>query len=177
MNKCSDTSLCSNIAGSYQCKCPIGNYLQNDKRTCTSKCVYLYNIHVQVLLASGDSRFNMGYIVKNWKIKFICVFWYDGDNYRIFENVLNIYHITLFHVLNLKTQACTSCLFPNYTIINIINFYRQKMCVYCTRTVRKVRGQVPICVCTVCFLSVIIKHISYFAYINIVLCIHDFNLF
>jgi hypothetical protein len=86
----------------------------------------------------------MGYIVKNWKIKFICVFWYDGDNYRIFENVLNIYHITLFHVLNLKTQACTSCLFPNYTIINIINFYRQKMCVYCTRAVRKVRGQVPI---------------------------------
>jgi hypothetical protein len=139
--------------------------------------VCLYNVHVQVLLAWGNIHFNMGYIVKNWKIKFICSFWYDGDNYRIFENVLHIYHITLFHVLSLETQACTSCLFPNYTIINIINFYRQKMCVYCTRTVRKVRGQVPICVCTVCFLSVIIKHISYFAYINIVLCIHDFNLF
>jgi len=48
MNKCSDKSLCSNIAGSYQCKCPIGAYLQNDKRTCTSKCaciIYMYKYY------------------------------------------------------------------------------------------------------------------------------------
>lgn len=48
MNKCSYKSLCFNIAGSYQCKCPTGTYLENDKRTCTSKCaciIYMYKYY------------------------------------------------------------------------------------------------------------------------------------
>ncbi|CAG2200661.1 unnamed protein product [Mytilus edulis] len=35
-NLCTDKSTCSNIAGSFQCSCPIGQFLENDQRTCSN---------------------------------------------------------------------------------------------------------------------------------------------
>lgn len=37
-NLCSIKSRCTNIAGSYQCSCPTGKFLENDQRTCTGMC-------------------------------------------------------------------------------------------------------------------------------------------
>ena len=34
-NLCSIKSACTNIAGSFQCSCPTGKFLENDQRTCT----------------------------------------------------------------------------------------------------------------------------------------------
>ncbi|CAG2236072.1 unnamed protein product [Mytilus edulis] len=35
-NLCTDKSTCSNIAGSFKCSCPIGQFLENDQRTCSN---------------------------------------------------------------------------------------------------------------------------------------------
>ena len=34
-NLCSIKSTCTNIAGSFQCSCPTGKFLENDQRKCT----------------------------------------------------------------------------------------------------------------------------------------------
>ncbi|CAC5394799.1 unnamed protein product [Mytilus coruscus] len=35
-NLCTDKSTCTNIAGSFKCSCPIGQFLENDQRTCSN---------------------------------------------------------------------------------------------------------------------------------------------
>ena len=55
LNQCTNKNMCVNTNGSYECRCPIGQELNNDRRSCSGRHI------VFLLRLCFNSKFSIEY--------------------------------------------------------------------------------------------------------------------